>query len=148
MEKYFIGTYYHSLDEKSRVIVPSKLRELLGANVYINFALDKCLAVYPVETYERMAEKIIKKSSFDKKIRAFKRIFFASTYQCDIDKQGRIQLTKDSLDKSSITKDVVIVGMEDHIEIWDKTTYEQIELDEMENYEDNAEALQDLFEGE
>ena len=55
---FFIGTYNHSLDEKSRVILPSKLREKLGGTVYITLGLDKCLAVYPEETFENIAAKL------------------------------------------------------------------------------------------
>ena len=92
---FFIGTYNHSLDEKSRVIMPSKLREQLGARVYINLGLDKCLAVYPVETFENIVAKMSSQNSNDPKVRFFKRTFFASSYLCEIDKQGRIQLTKE-----------------------------------------------------
>ena len=135
---FFIGTYNHSLDEKSRVIMPSKLREQLGARVYINLGLDKCLAVYPVETFENIVAKMSSQNSNDPKVRFFKRTFFASSYLCEIDKQGRIQLTKESLEKCGITKDVVIIGADDKIEIWDRERYKAFELENESAYEENA----------
>ena len=123
---FFIGTYNHSLDEKSRVILPSKLREKLGGTVYITLGLDKCLAVYPEETFENIAAKLSKISDYQSDNRGYKRTFFSNSYQCDVDKQGRIQLTKDSLDKCFIKKDVVIIGIDDHVEIWDREHYEEM----------------------
>lgn len=138
---FFIGTYNHSLDEKSRVILPSKLREKLGGTVYITLGLDKCLAVYPEETFEAIASRLSKISDYQSDNRGYKRTFFSNSYQCDVDKQGRIQLTKDSLDKCFIKKDVVIMGVDDHVEIWDKEHYEEMSRINDENYESNAAKL-------
>lgn len=138
---FFIGTYNHSLDDKSRVILPSKLRDQLGTRVYINLGLDKCLAVYPVETFEKMVTQMSSQSLLNPQIRQYKRTFFANSYECIIDKQGRIQLTKESLEKCSIKKDVVIIGIDDHVEIWDKERYLSIEEENEASYEENAAKL-------
>lgn len=138
---FFIGTYYHSLDEKSRVTLPSKLREKLGSSVYINLGLDKCLAIYTEETFNKLVEEISSKSLFNPQVRSYKRIFFANSYQCDIDKQGRIQLNKEIKEKCSIDKDVVIIGIDDHIEIWDTERFAKMEEDNEANYEENASSL-------
>ena len=138
---FFIGTYNHSLDEKSRVIMPSKLREQLGTRVYISLGLDKCLAVYPVETFERLVAKMSSQNSNDPKVRSYKRTFFANSYLCEIDKQGRIQLTKESLEKCSIKKDVIIIGADDKVEIWDKERYLTLEEENESSYEENAENI-------
>ena len=53
---FFIGTYNYNLDDKNRLTMPSKLREQLGAKVYVTLGLDKCLAIYPVETFEKIEE--------------------------------------------------------------------------------------------
>ncbi len=138
---FFIGTYYHSLDEKSRVTLPSKLREKLGSSVYVNLGLDKCLAIYPEETFIKLADEISAKSSLNPQIRNYKRVFFANSFQCDIDKQGRIQLTKESKEKCSIDKEVVIIGIDDHIEIWDKEKFAKMEEENETAYEENASSL-------
>ena len=135
---FFIGTYNYNLDDKNRLTMPSKLREDLGVKVYVTLGLDKCLAIYPVETFEKIVSKISSLNSNDPRVRAYKRTFFANSYLCDIDKQGRIQLSKDLLGKCSITKDVVITGAEDCVEVWDKERYASLEEQYEVSYEDNA----------
>ena len=135
---FFIGTYNYNLDDKIRLTMPSKLREDLGVKVYVTLGLDKCLAIYPVETFEKIVSKISSLNSNDPRVRAYKRTFFANSYLCDIDKQGRIQLSKDLLGKCSITKDVVITGAEDCVEVWDKERYASLEEQYEVSYEDNA----------
>ena len=135
---FFIGTYNYNLDDKNRLTMPSKLREDLGVKVYVTLGLDKCLAIYPVETFEKIVSKISSLNSNDPRVRAYKRTFFANSYLCEIDKQGRIQLSKDLLGKCSITKDVVITGAEDCVEVWDKERYASLEEQYEVSYEDNA----------
>ena len=135
---FFFGTYNHNLDDKSRLTLPSKLREKLGGTVYITLGLDKCLYIYPEETFNKLAEELSKYSDFNQDTRGYKRTFFSNSYPCDVDKQGRIQLTKDSLEKCNIKKDVMIIGVEDHIEIWDKERFYQMEEENEAAYENNA----------
>lgn len=141
---FFIGTYIHNLDDKSRLILPSKLREKLGGTVYSSLGLDKCIAIYPEEVFEKMVVQLNQISSMNPENRSYKRTFFANSNQCDIDKQGRIQLSKESLEKCGIKKDVVIIGVDDHIEIWDKNKFYEIEEANEDSYESNASKI---FEG-
>lgn len=142
---FFIGTYYYNLDDKNRLTMPSKLRDDLGSKVYVNLGLDKCLSVYPVQVFEEMVKRISSQNSLNPQVRAYKRTFFANSFLCEIDKQGRIQLTKEALEKCSITKDVVIIGSEDHVEIWDREKYKVLSEENERLYEENA---SNLFLGE
>lgn len=135
---FFIGTYNYNLDDKNRLTMPSKLREQLGVKVYVTLGLDKCLAIYPVETFEEKVKEISSLNSNDPQIRKFKRTFFGNSYLCEIDKQGRIQLSKDLLGKCFITKDVVITGADDCVEVWDKERYLALEEENESSYEENA----------
>ena len=135
---FFIGTYNHSLDEKNRVILPSKLRDKLGQTVYITLGLDKCLAIYPEETFVEIASRLSKASSLEGDNRGYKRTFFANSYECDSDKQGRVQLSRELCEKCAIKKDVVIIGVDDHVEIWDREQYEIMSNENDGNYETNA----------
>lgn len=135
---FFIGKYNHNLDDKNRLIMPSKLRDKLGAVVYITRGLDKCLAVYPAEVFQKQVEELSKYSSFNPQNRSYTRTFFSNSYECEIDKQGRIQLTKDSLDKVGISKDVVIIGNNDHVEIWDTNEFKGVSSEGEDNFELNA----------
>lgn len=135
---FFIGTYNHNLDEKNRVTLPSKLREKLGSTIYITLGLDKCLAIYPEETYMEIATTLSKASSLHDDNRGYKRTFFANSYECDIDKQGRIQLAKELCEKCFIKKEIVIIGVDDHVEVWDKESFKQMSEENDKNYETNA----------
>lgn len=135
---FFIGTYNHSLDEKNRVTMPSKLREKLGAKVYITLGLDKCLAVYPEETFMSIASNLSHASSLQNENRGYKRTFFANSYECDVDKQGRIQLSKELCEKCLVKKDVVVIGVDDHIEIWDRQQYNEMSEVNDNKYEEYA----------
>lgn len=135
---FFIGTYNHNLDEKNRVIMPSKLREKLGSTIYITLGLDKCLAIYPEDTFIEIANGLSKASSLQDDNRGYKRTFFANSYECDIDKQGRVQLAKELCEKCSIKKEIVIIGVSDHVEIWDKEAFKAMSEKNDDNYEANA----------
>lgn len=135
---FFIGKYNHNLDEKNRLIMPSKLRDKLGTVVYVTRGLDKCLAVYPEEVFQKKVEELSSYSTFNPQNRSYARTFFSNSYECEIDKQGRIQLTKDSLEKVGISKDVVIIGNNDHVEIWGITEFNAVQEDGETNFELNA----------
>lgn len=138
---FFFGTYNHNLDDKSRLTLPSKLREKLGGTVYITLGLDKCLYIYPEETFNKLAEELSKYSDFNQDTRGYKRTFFSNSYPCDVDKQGRIQLTKESIEKVFIKKDCVVIGVSDHVEIWDKDMFNKMSSEGEDNYESNASKL-------
>ena len=85
----FMGTAYNSIDEKNRMIVPSKLRAGLGARCILTKGLDKCLYIYTTADWEVQMEKISRLPESDPKVRAFIRHFCANAAECEFDKQGR-----------------------------------------------------------
>ena len=80
-----------------------------------------------------------------KQERGFMRTFFSNSIECEMDKQGRILLPKSLQKLASISKDVVVIGNNDHVEIWDKDRYEQVELEQLDNFEDNAQVIGERF---
>lgn len=139
---FFIGTYNHSLDEKNRVILPSKLRDKLcdkdNPTIYVTLGLDKCIAIYPAETYEAIASRLSKASSLEGDNRGYKRTFFSNSYDITVDRQGRVPLSKELCSKCSVKRDVVIIGVDDHVEIWDRDLYAAMSEQNDENYESYA----------
>ena len=139
---FFIGTYNHSLDEKNRVILPSKLRDKLcdkdNPTIYVTLGLDKCIAIYPAETYEAIASRLSKASSLEGDNRGYKRTFFSNSYDITVDRQGRVPLSKELCAKCSVKRDVVIIGVDDHVEIWDRDLYAAMSEQNDENYESYA----------
>ena len=113
-----IGEYHHNIDEKKRLIIPSKFREEIGDSFIITKGLDGCLYVYSVDSWNKIIIKL-KTLSFTKKdARTFMRFFLSSATVCEFDKQGRIGLVNTLLDYAKIEKECAIIGVGDHLEIW------------------------------
>lgn len=140
----FIGEFQHSIDDKGRLIMPSKCRELLGDRFMITKGLDGCLFVYPKEEWKSLEDKL-KNLPFTKKdARAFARFFFSGASECEADKQGRILINGVLRDYAKITKDVVIIGAGTRLEIWSREIWEGYSQDVAGNYEELAEKMVEL----
>ena len=137
----FFGSFAHSLDEKGRLMIPRKMREELGFKVYIMKGFDGSLSIYTVERYQKLVEEFNKLSFTQQRNRDYLRAQFATTYEMDVDKLGRLQLPTALLNKFSISRNVIVLGIGDHIEIWDAKKYEEYESGIVDNFEKNAEAI-------
>lgn len=111
----FAGNYQHNIDEKGRMIIPSKFREGLGDAFYITIGDNGCLFVYPLSEWQKVEEKLSATGGNSQKI---KRIFFANACECEADKQGRTLIPSKLRDFAGIKKDVVVVGVSNKVEIW------------------------------
>lgn len=120
----FMGEYSHSVDPKGRLIMPAKFREALGSEFVMTKGLDECLFVYPKNEWESIEDKFREVPLTTKDARKFSRFFFAGAASCEIDKQGRVLLPSVLRDFAGIDKDVVLVGVLNRIEIWDKAHWE------------------------
>jgi MraZ protein len=121
----FIGEYFHSIDAKGRVIVPSKYREALGEKFYVTKGFDGNLLVYTLDEWTAFMDKLMKLPKSNAKARAFVRIFSAAAIECEPDNNGRISITPALREFAGLTKDIVSVGSGETIEIWDKARYEE-----------------------
>ncbi len=120
----FMGEHHHNIDDKGRMIVPSKFREGLGSSFVITRGMDRCLFVYPPDEWKRLEEKL-KTLPFTKKdARAFTRFFFSGAAECDVDKQGRINIPSTLREYAQLTKECVIIGVSSRVEIWSKSEWE------------------------
>ena len=117
-ESMLSGEYRHNLDEKGRIIIPSKIRGELGNNVVITRGLDGCLFVYSLVEWEKIIAKL-KSLPFTKKdARIFTRFFLSAATVCEFDKQGRINLVNSLIEYAGLKKECVIIGVNDRLEIW------------------------------
>ncbi|MFH1753117.1 MAG: division/cell wall cluster transcriptional repressor MraZ [Candidatus Omnitrophota bacterium] len=144
----FYGEYEHALDKKGRIILPSKIRETAKAHYiekfYITRGLDKCLFIFSEDEW-RSQETRFKALSFTKKeARRFNRLFFSGAVEASPDGQGRILLPKYLKDYAGIKKDVIVTGVSNRIEIWDKAEWNKFYNDNKDSFEDTAEKLMDL----
>lgn len=118
-----IGEYRPSIDVKGRLNFPSKLREALGETFIVTRGLDRCLNVYSLEEWESLEEGI--KNLPRSKRRSLERFFFAGAVDVTPDKQGRIVVPTPLREYAGIDKNVVVVGVSDHAEIWDEATWKK-----------------------
>lgn len=116
------GKYYHSLDPKGRLFVPSKLREELGDTFYVTLGLGRCLSVYPMTKWAQIEEHYRSLSLAEA---ARLRSFFANAAKCEPDKQGRFLIPAELRAYANLSDDVTFIGQVDHAEIWNTAAYAQ-----------------------
>ncbi len=137
----FMGTTYNSIDEKNRLIIPSKLRAELGARCILTKALDQCLNIYTMADWEKQMEKITSLPEADPKIRAFIRHFCGNATECELDKQGRIVIPQELKAYAAVEKELVTIGAMTKIEIWSKEIWDAPSNESKIGAEDFANAL-------
>lgn len=128
----FMGEYKHNTDEKGRMIMPAKFRDSLGESFVVTRGLDQCLFVYPLTEWHILEEKIKKLPLTKKDARAFTRFFFSGATECEIDKQGRINLPAPLLKYAQIEKACAVIGVSNRVEIWSEANWEEY-MDESES---------------
>ncbi len=139
----YFGSFTHNLDDKGRLMIPRKMREELGYKVYIMKGFEGSLSLYNEERYQKLVEEFSRLSFNQSKVRDYLRLQFASTYEMEVDKLGRVQIPTALLTKYNISKEVLVLGIGDHIEVWDKAKYEEYEnniRDEFESIAENIDA--------
>ncbi|HTL84988.1 MAG TPA: division/cell wall cluster transcriptional repressor MraZ [Acidimicrobiia bacterium] len=121
----FLGEYQHSLDAKGRVILPARFREQLEGGAVMARSLDGCLAVYTLEEFDRVAQKLTTARERGARERQAARSFFAGTDRVVPDAQGRVPVRPELREYAGLDRDVTVVGGYDHIEIWDRERFRQ-----------------------
>ena len=140
----FIGEYNHTIDNKSRVIIPSKIRDSLGMKFIMTKGLDHCLFVYPQEEWNIFENKLKKLPLTQKDARAFVRFFFAGAVECEVDKQGRVLIPANLREHAKLKTDAVIIGVSNRLEIWDKDLWTAYNDDDDLSYDNIAEKMVEL----
>ncbi len=123
----FIGEYEHSVDVKGRLIMPAKLREDIGEKFVVTKGLDGCLFAYSQKEWENFEEKLKQLPLTNKNARDFVRFFLAGAMECEIDKQGRFLISSNLREYATLEKEVIIVGVLNRIEIWNKEKWKQVD---------------------
>lgn len=140
----FMGEYQHNIDDKGRMIIPAKFREELGNTFILTRGMDQCIFGYPLEEWKVLEEKL-KKLPFTKKdARAFTRFFFSGATECQLDKQGRVNIAPPLREYAKLEKDCVVLGVSNRIEIWSKLIWEEYFQESEESFGEIAESLMDF----
>ena len=122
------GTFPRVVDEKSRVPVPARLRDQLDdpqANaLYLTPGTDHCVAIYTEKGLQQLAAKLEQSPPTHSSVRAYMRLFYAQAERVEIDSQGRIRLPDRLISLAGIEREVVVIGVQDHMEVWDRKRWE------------------------
>jgi MraZ protein len=125
----FLGEYEATLDSKGRFLLPAGIKKQLPVEVdpvfVVNRGFEKCLTVYPMQSWTPIYENISALNDFDPKVREFRRYFLNGAIQLELDSAGRILLPKNLLEHAGLEKDIVLVSAVTKLEIWDKNKYQQ-----------------------
>lgn len=140
----FLGEFKHSIDEKGRIALPAKFRSSLKGRVVITRGLDRCLFVYPVEEWEKLAQKLSSLPISQANTRAFARLMLAGASEESIDSQGRFLIPKYLRDYAFLKKKTVVAGLFSRIEMWDEQTWEDYKAKTEKESNEIAERMQDL----
>ncbi len=138
----FSGQYHHSLDNKGRVILPSRIRNELKDGVFITVWPGPCLLLIPHFNWPSWEDKLITLSKGKRQSLNFSRFFYANLRKEKPDKQGRISLAPEHIKWAGIKKEVVIIGIGDRLEIWSKENWAKSEKEISEIYQEVVESLE------
>ncbi|MEI8345260.1 MAG: division/cell wall cluster transcriptional repressor MraZ, partial [Candidatus Omnitrophota bacterium] len=139
------GEHEHSIDRKGRLIIPSKFREVFKENYverfFVTRGLDTCLFVFPEDEWRKQESRFKGLSIASSQARQFNRIFFSGACEVTCDKQGRILVPQYLKDYANIKRDVMIVGVSNRIEIWDKEGWARFYANTRDSFEKIAENI-------
>lgn len=136
----FIGEYQHNLDEKGRLAIPTKFRASLKKAV-VTRGIDNCLFVFTMDEWLKLAEKLSLLPLSQSNNRAFSRLMLAGAMDLELDNQGRAVLPEYLRKYAGLNKEVVVAGLYNRLELWDKAEWEKYKLASEKNSERIAEQL-------
>lgn len=137
----FMGEFKHSIDSKGRLIIPAKFRSQLGDHFVLTRGMDGCLFGYPQSSWTKMEKKLDQLPMNKKDSRAFVRFFYSAATECELDKQGRVNLPETLIDHAAINKKCVVVGVSDRFEIWSAERWAKFAEKAAANFDEIAEEM-------
>lgn len=139
----FSGEYQNNIDAKGRVVIPIKFREQLNEGFVITKGLSHCAFVLPKADFEKIEEKLSGESFTNRNARSMQLFFIGSKIDGEFDAQGRVGLSQSLREFANLQKEVVVVGVGNRIEIWDKHTYEEF-IDSFSDSDEFLDGIQDF----
>ena len=136
-----IGEFHHNIDDKGRIVIPTKYREELGNEFIITRGIEKCLYVYSYPEWEKIVNKLNTLPFTKRDARTFSRSFFSGATVCEFDKNGRINITSPLVSYADLKHECVIIGVNDRLEIWSRDSFQEFMNANSEKLDDIAEHL-------
>jgi MraZ protein len=139
--RHFLGTYYHTLDAKGRVSIPAKFRKDVGDELVVSRGLDGCIYLYRVDEWERQVEKLMALEQAEGDARAYLRAIGPHAERITVDSHGRIMIPPTPRELAGIQTEVLVLGVFNHIELWDPKRFEEYQKSRKHSFEEVAERL-------
>lgn len=140
---FFTGEYDCKLDAKGRLALPAKVRAALpdvaNQELVLRRGFESCLILYPMIEYKKIINRVRSLSEFNEEYRKFQRSFFRGNAEVELDSAGRINIQKRMLEYADLTKEVVLVGLGNRVEIWSPGLYEENLINDAAEYSKLAE---------
>lgn len=138
------GAFSRAIDEKQRIAIPKRIREELlrgdGNSLFIAPGTDGSLALYTEEIFATLAARLTVASPAEQDVRAFSRLFYSQAQRVEFDTQGRIRIPVELARLAKLQRDAILLGVFDHLEIWDRARWEQYLAERQSRYDEIAEA--------
>jgi MraZ protein len=139
-----LGEYKHSIDDKGRLAIPAKFRAKVERGAIITRGLDKCLFVFTMSEWEKLAEKLVALPLAQANSRAFSRLMLSGAADVELDSQGRILIPEPLREYAGLSKNSVIAGVYNRMEIWNAETWNEYKKKTESSSEEIAEKLGEL----
>lgn len=140
----FLGEFEHTIDDKGRLTIPAKFRAELAKGVVVTRGLDRCLFVYPLEEWQKLAGKVSQLPITHPNARMFSRLIFSGAADLSPDRQGRVLLPPQLREYAGLDGEAVVIGVSTRLEIWSKPTWTKVRREVEEEGGMLAEHLKDL----
>lgn len=136
------GIFNRSIDQKLRVAVPRRIRDALGDRqaLFIAPGTDRSLALYTEESFAELAGRLAQASPTQQDVRTFTRLFYARAQGVELDSQGRLRIPPELAELAGLEKDVVLLGVRDHVELWAAGRWQSYLAERRDRYDEVAEA--------
>lgn len=124
----FRGSSFHTIDSKGRIIIPARFRDVIKADGSYGVMLsrmDGALIAYPYDEWRKIENRILSLAEKSESMRRFRRVFIGGSFECPCDKQDRILIPQNLREYAGFEKDIVLVGVLDHFEIWSRDNWNQ-----------------------
>ena len=137
----FLGTHAPRLDDKGRLILPAKFREQLEPGVVVTRGQERCLYLFPVAEFERLAEQLRQAPVTSKQARDYLRVFLSGASDESVDKQGRVTIPPTLRTYAGLDRDVAVIGAGQRVEIWDGPAWENYLAEQEQAFAEQAEEV-------
>ena len=127
-----LGEFEHTIDEKNRLTLPARFRQAFGDGIVVTRGMDGCLYAYTRRDWGQLVDSTLATlNPLSQEARRMRRFFFSGAAETELDKQGRLMLPAALIQHAKLGHDVVVAGVHDHLEIWDRAAWRK-ELEEVE----------------